>query len=145
MRFTTNSTGKPLSRVAQVIALSGVIAMSACQDVTGPEEVVSAANVPQLRTTQAAQDELKGLADNLDDITGWSLVALTDGDSKGRIVGLLNGLKGHLAAGKIAVCQQDVTDARAWFASLTEVQQTELGAIGVTLDVVQSGLDNASR
>jgi len=118
--------------------------MAACQDATGPEEVVATAG-PQLRMTQEGVDELKSLSTNLDDITGWSLLALGDDPAKGKIVGLLNGMKGHLASGKLAMCQQDITDARAWFTSLTEVQQIEVGAVGVALDVIQAGIDKAAQ
>jgi len=119
--------------------------MAACQDATGPEEIATATLNPEMRLTKEGVDELKALGDNLDDITGWSLLALGDSPAKGQIVGLLNGMKGHLASGKLAVCQQDVTDARAWFNSLTEVQQTEVGAVGIALDVIQAGLDKAAQ
>jgi hypothetical protein len=145
MRFTKNSTGKISSRVAQVIALSGVIAMAACQDATGPEEISTAQPSMRLTVSQESKDELATLSANLDDFTGWSLVALPDGDVKLNIIGTLNGLKGHLKAANTRLCQQDVTDARAWFASLTETQQVEVGAIGVALDVIQAGLDKAGQ
>jgi hypothetical protein len=146
MLVTTRSAKILSSRFAQVFALSGVIAMAACQDATAPEEIKPAQAPAELRMTQgAAQDELSSLASNLDDATGWSLIALTDDVKKGKIVGLLNGLKGQLASGKIAACQQSVTDARSWFASLTEQEQTEVGAVGVALDLIQSTLDKASQ
>jgi hypothetical protein len=145
MRFTKNSAGKISSRVAQVIALSGVIAMAACQDATGPEEISTAQPSMRLTVSQESKDELATLSANLDDFTGWSLVALPDGDVKLNIIGTLNGLKGHLKAANTRLCQQDVTDARAWFASLTETQQVEVGAIGVALDVIQAGLDKAGQ
>jgi len=146
MRVQSRSAKIYCSRFAQMIALSGVVAMAACQDATGPEEVTAAAEVPELRASQsAAVDEMAALSKDLDDATGWSLIALTDDVKKGRIVGLLNGLKGQLASGKIAACQQSVTDARSWFAELTEQEQSEVGPIGVALDLIQSTLDKASQ
>ena len=130
-------------RFAQIIALSGVIAIVACQDVTAPEE----AKVPELRMGQssAAGDALGTLSSNLDDMTGFSLAALPDSKGKANIVGVLNGMKGHLNSGSIAACQQDVTDARAWFGSLSEVEKVEVGHVSLALDVIQAALDGASK
>jgi hypothetical protein len=145
MMVTTRSARILSSRVAQAIALSGVIAITACQDTTAPEEVVAAAP-SELRGSQSAvQDELSSLSSSLDDMTGWSLAALPDGDGKANIVGILNSLRGRLNSGKIEACQQSVTDARSWFASLTETQQIEVGAVGVSLDLIQAALDKASQ
>jgi hypothetical protein len=145
MRITTSSAGSFSSRVAQTLVLSGVIATAACQEATGPEEIAPAEPSLRAAVSQEAKDELASLSDNMDDFTGWSLVALPDGKGKTNIVGVLNGLKGHLKAGKLAMCQQDVTDARSWFASLSEQEQTEVGAIGVALDLIQAGLDKAAQ
>ena len=145
MRTTTTTANKDFYlRAARHVVLCGVFAMAACQDVTAPEEVAA---VPQALSfsQQSAKDEIASLASNLDDFTGWSLAALPDAKGKANIVGILNGLKGHLNSGKIAACQQDVTDARAILGSLDEVQQTEVGSIGVALDVIQAALDKASQ
>ena len=132
-------------RVAHLVVLNGVIALTACQDVTAPEPVTSAAPSSLRLDRAAATDELKQLGSDMDTMTGWSLISLTDGQIRSNIVGILNGLKGHLASGRIDACQDDVTQGRAWFASLTESQQSEQGNIGVTLDLIQSVLDNASQ
>ena len=131
-------------RGAQVIALSGMMTMAACQDVTAPEKIETAAP-STLSFSQASADELANLGSNLDDMTGWSLAALPDARGKTNIVGILNGLKGHLASGRIAACQQDITDARAFLGSLSQNEQTEIGGVGVTLDLIQSALDKASQ
>jgi hypothetical protein len=145
MRITT-TTGNHSVRLRAVrhVVLCGVFTLAACQDVTAPEKVEA---VPQALSLsqQSAQDELASLASNLDDFTGWSLAALPDAKGRTNIVGILNGLKGHLSSGKIAACQQDVTDARAILGSLTEVQQIEVGSVGVALDVIQAALDKASQ
>jgi hypothetical protein len=132
-----------LSRVSPAV-LCGVVVLAACQDATGPENVDA---VPQaLRFSQeSVRDEIASLASNLDDFTGWSLAALPDAKGKANIVGILSGLKGHLNSGRISACQQDVTDARAILGSLSEVQQVEVGSIGVALDVIQAALDKASQ
>ena len=139
MRITSSST----TRLFQTFAMSGVIAIAACQDATAPEEIQKAG--PELRMSQTSSDELGTLSANLDDFTGFSLAALPDGNGKANIVGVLNGLKGHLKSGSIAACQQDVNDARSWFNGLSDQQKTEQGAVGLALDVIQASLDNASK
>jgi hypothetical protein len=132
-------------RIVRLIALSSVIAVAACQDVTAPDKV-TALDASSLRLSQSSvADQLGELGSSLDQMTGWSLVVLPDGQGRTRIVGILNGLKGHLASGKVAACQQDVTDARAYLGSLTRNDQVELGGIGVTLDLIQYTLDKASQ
>jgi len=145
MRIPTTTANQTFSlRAVQHVVLCGVFAMAACQDVTAPEKVEAVA--PELRMSQeSAKDEIASLASNLDDFTGWSLAALPDAKGKANIVGILNGLKGHLNSGKITACQQDVTDARAILGSLSEVEQVEVGSIGVALDVIQAALDKASQ
>ena len=142
MRVTSSLNATNRFRVVQIIALSGVIAMAACQDATAPQEVTK---VPEMRLSQQAGDELGSLSSSLDDMTGWSLAALPDARGRTNIVGILNGLKGHLASGSIAACQQDVDDARAFLGSLTQNEQTEIGAVGATLDLIQAALSNASQ
>jgi hypothetical protein len=143
MRVTSGSDQRTLSRIARVIALSGVIALAACDDVTAPEEAKPAA--PELRLSQTATDELGELSASLDDMTGWSLAALPDAQGTANIVGILNGLKGHLASGRIAACEQDLVDARAILSGLSENEQVELGGVGATLDLIQAALSNASQ
>jgi hypothetical protein len=132
-------------RLARVIALSGVIAIAACQDATAPDEIAPAEAPAALSLTQNSADELSSLSSNLDDMTGWSLAGFADARGKQNIIGVLNGLKGHLASGKIDACQQDVDAARDWFSKLSENDQTELGGIGVTLDLIQQALNKASQ
>ena len=144
MRITPNPGMILRFRFVHLIALSSVIALSACQDVTAPESEVAA--LDGLRLAQSsATDELSSLGSSLDDMTGWSLAALADNNQRGNIVGVLNGLKGHLNSGKISLIQEDLTQARAIIASLTDVQQAEVGPVSVALDVVQRALDGASQ
>ena len=142
MRITSSSITTNRFRFVQIIAMSGVIAIAACQDATAPEQVKAA---PELRMSQISNDALSTLSANLDDMTGFSLAALPDGNGKANIVGVLNGLKGHLKSGSIAACQQDVNDARAWFGGLTDVQKVEVGHVSLALDVIQAALDGASK
>jgi len=133
----------PGARVARAaVAAGGLLAIAACQDATAPEKVEAA---PSLRLSQTSGNVMAGLGDNLDDMTSWSLVALPDGDGHTNIVGLLNGLKGHLKSGKVAACQQDIADARAFLGTLTDVQQVEVGQVGVALEYIKSALDSISQ
>ena len=134
------------SRVTQLIALGGVITTGACHDATGPQSVTAAKTLAVASAQSAAAvDELTGLGSSLDDMTNWSLASLPDGKGRESIVGILNGLKGHLKSGKIEACQEDVTAARGFIESLSEQQQIEIGAVGVTLDLIQSALDRVSN
>jgi hypothetical protein len=132
------------SRIAQLIALGGALTTAACTDATAPKQIV-APQAPTLSVGQSAGDELGSLSASLDDMTGWSLASLTDDQSHANIVGILNSLKGHLKSGKITASQQDVADARAFLESLSEAKRVEIGAVGVTLDLIQSTLDKASQ
>ncbi len=134
------------SRIAQVLALGGAITTAACKDATAPKKIETPQTLALSSLAQsAAVDDLGNLSSSLDDMTGWSLASLPEGKSRENIVGILNGLKGHLKSGKIEACQQDVADARSFLASLSEQQRVESGAVGVTLDLIQSALDKASQ
>src|SRR5436309_1409041 len=90
------------SRVAQVIAVGGVITTGACHDTTGPQPITAAKTLAVSRTQSAtAVDELSTIGSSLDDMTIWSLASLPDGKGRDSIIGILNGLKGHLKGGKI--------------------------------------------
>jgi hypothetical protein len=132
-------------RLVQLIALSGVIALAACtqDDITGPKQELKPP--PAVMLSKAAADKMDELSSSLDDMTGWSLVALPDGRGRANIIALLNGLKGHLTDKKIDACQQDITDARKFLGSLTEVEQVEIGHVGLALDFVQATLDSVSK
>jgi hypothetical protein len=132
------------TRIAQVLALGGVITAASCKDVSAPEKSLEASALT-LAQSVTVGDELGGLGSSLDDMTGWSLASMTEGESRVKIVGILNGLRGNLKSGKIAAIQQDVADARAFLESLSDRERIELGAVGVTLDVIQSALDKASQ
>jgi hypothetical protein len=144
MRITSYSAQTFRSRITRVVAMASVISLAACQDVTGPE---SEAAVPsELRLAQSASTvELASLGNSLDDMTGWSLATLQDNNQRGNIVGVLNGMKGHLKSGNTSLIQQDVTQARGILTSLTDVQQVELGPVTLTLDIVQKALDGGSK
>lgn len=126
------------------VTLSAVTAL-ACEDATAPEQAASTVEQAPRFAQSASGDLLSSLGSNLDDMTGWSLAALPDSKGKANIVAILNGLKGHLNSGRIDACQQDVTDARAILGSLTDVQQVEVGHVGVALDLIQAALDSASK
>jgi len=143
MRVTSNSRIFR-SRITQLIALGGAITTAACTDATAPKQIV-APKASTLSVGQSAGDELGTLSASLDDMTGWSLASLTDDQGHANIVGILNSLKGHLKSGKIAASQQDVADARAFVESLSEEKRVDIGAVAVTLDLIQSTLEKASQ
>jgi hypothetical protein len=144
MHFTRGSNQMLRVRVVQLIALSGVFALAACEDVTAPLKE-GPLPPPAVMLSQSASSKLESLGSSLDDMTGWSLLALPDGQGRANIIGKLNGLKGHLNSKQVAACQQDVTDARALLGSLSEVEQVEVGHVGLALDVVQAALDSISN
>jgi hypothetical protein len=138
MRGKSITEKKNLSRIAQMIALSGLIAMAACDEITAPEEATA---TPELRLAQSsAGDVLGSLGDALDDMTGWSLTTLDGDPQQGSIVGVLNGLQGHLKSGNVGLIQQDVTQARGILSALTFEQQVETGPVGVALDVIEQAI-----
>ena len=143
MRFTS---GLKIfrSRTAQAIALGGVISTVGCKDVTAPPDL-KAPTTLALGVQLADADELTNLSASLDDMTGWSLASIKDDEKSANIVGILNSLKAHLKSGKVDASQQDVSDARAFIGSLSEQKKVEIGAVSVTLDVIQSALDKASQ
>ena len=133
------------SRIAQLLALGGVITSASCKDATAPESVQKS-GAPTLALAQSvAVDDLGTLSASLDDMTVWSLVSLPEGKGRQNIVGTLEGLRGHLKSGNVAACQQDITSARNFIDSLNEQQRVEIGAVGVTLDLIQSALDKAAQ
>ena len=133
------------SRIAHVLALGGVITTSGCKDSTAPEKTGSLSAQGVTLSRSAAVDDLGSLGASLDDMTGWSVAGLNDAKAHESIVGILNGLKGHLQSGKVAACQDDIAAARSFIESLSEQQRTEIGAVGVTLDLIQSALDKAAQ
>jgi hypothetical protein len=142
MRIAADSAQIFRTRMARVIALSAAVALVACNDITAPK---SEAAAPEVALSQGALTELAAWGSELDGMTGWSLAALPNEQGQANIVGILNGLKGHLASGKIAACQQDITDARSILAGLTDAEQVEVGAVSVTLDFIESALANPSQ
>jgi len=146
MRMVPDSQ-KFRSRITQVIALGGVITTASCKDVSAPDKTTEtrALALAQSASQSAMVDELGGLSSSLDDMTGWSIASLPEGEGRVKIVGILNGLRGHLKSGKIAASQQDLADARGFLESLSDRERIELGAVGVTLDLIQSALDRASQ
>lgn len=145
MRIALDSRSRIGLTASWLVMLSGVIALAACENPTAPEERAPTFEQGPRLTQSASGDLLATLGTSLDDMTGWSLAALPDGHGKANIVGILNGLKGHLSSGRVDACLEDVADARAILESLTDVQQVEAGHVGLALDVIQAALDGASK
>jgi hypothetical protein len=139
MRTAPSISFRFSTRVVPLVALCA--ALVSCEDATAPESVATG-NPASLSLSQSSNDQLAQLGDDMDTMTGWSLVNLPDDRGRLKLVGLLNSLKAHLTAGKISACQDDVNDARSFLQSLTVNEQVELGGIGVTLDVVENAINN---
>ena len=145
MRIASDSGSRFGFTASWLVMLSGVIALAACENLTAPEEPALTFEQGPRLTQSASGDLLATLGTSLDDMTGWSLTALPNGNGKANISRILSGLKGHLSSGRVDACQQDVADARAVLASLSGVQQVEAGHVGLALDVIQAALDGASK
>ena len=144
MRIASTSRSRFGLSVSRLVVLSAVLALAACEDPIAPEEPALTEQGPRL-TQSASGDLLATLGTSLDDMTGWSLTALPDGNGKANVARILAGLKRHLSTGSVNACQQDVADARAVLASLSAVQQVETGHVGLALDVIKAALDGASK
>lgn len=127
-------------RIVPVVALCFV--MMSCEDATAPDPVVTGAPAA-LRLSASSNDQLGQLASDMETMTDWTLVDFPDARGRTNVVGLLQSLKGHLTAGKIEACQEDVNTIRNFLGTLTENEQVELGGIGVTLDVIENALDKS--
>ena len=145
MRIASDGRSRFGFTASRLVMLTGVIALAACENPTAPEETALTFELGPRLTQSASGDLLATLGTSLDDMTGWSLMALPDANGKANIRRILSGLKGHLSSGRVDACQQDVTDARAILASLSGVQQVEAAPVGFALDVIQAALDSASK
>ena len=130
--------------LTHLVALSCVCILAACEEITGPEVEAAAPPAPTF-SQSGTVNTLASLSSSLDDMTMWSLATLQDNTQRGSLAGVLSGLKGHLKSGNAALCQEDVTKARGILAALPDVQQVELGHVGLALDVVQQSLDGGSQ
>jgi len=128
--------------VFPLAAMLGIFALASCEEATAPDPV-AVRNPGSLSFGQSANDPLGQLASDMETMTSWSLVDFPDARGRTNVVGLLQSLKGHLAAGKIDACQDDVNTVRNFLGTLTENEQVELGGISVTLDLVQYTLDKS--
>lgn len=134
-------SGFRMSRVAMATVFAGVFVFAAaCSDSTGPKE---ATPVTPPVTEAPVPAAMVSVAGDLDAMTGQFMQSLDDDtDNQARLAGALSGLKGHLTAGNVLLCQQDVTAARGVIDSLDDSHKIELSPIGLALDVV---LDVLSR
>ena len=133
------------SRIAQLIALGGVVSTPACKDATAPEPAKAIAAHSPAFAQSVAFDKLGSLSASLDDMTAWSITSLGEGKGRDDIDAFLKDLKAQLKSGKIVETQKAVSDARAYIESLSEKERVEIGAVGVALDLIQSELNKASQ
>ncbi len=129
-RRTTTRSG---SRIARVIALSGVVGLFACQDATAPDatESVDLAG-PSLAVAQTTPLGMIGLS--LLDATGWVLSSINDAGKRAEMQATLKDLSAHLVSGQWDAARAGVTKARAIRTSLDAMDELEIGPIEVSLD-----------
>lgn len=125
--------------VFPLVAVLGILTLASCEETTAPDPV-AVGNPASLSFGQSANDPLGQLASDMETMTDWTLVDFPDARGRTNIVGILQSLKGHLTAGKIDACQDDVNTLRSFLGTLTENEQVELGGIGLTLDVIENAL-----
>jgi hypothetical protein len=83
------------------------------------------------------------VAGELDGMTEMFMQTLDDdAPNQAKLAGALSGLKGHLTAGNVLLCQQDVTAARGVIDSADAYHQIGLAPIGLALDVVVNVLNS---
>jgi hypothetical protein len=146
MRIIMESNRHFLSRAASVLALSGVVALSACQDATSPEKVDSPTEIGAL--TPAAQvvanATVEETASTIVDATSWVLSSIEDADARANMASKIQAIADHAAAKQYTLARQDVTAARAIMSKLDEGQLTEIGPIDVSLFEIDAALKRAN-
>ncbi|HUR00873.1 MAG TPA: hypothetical protein VM166_15595 [Gemmatimonadaceae bacterium] len=81
------------------------------------------------------------VAAEIDGMTDQFMVSLDDDPtSKAKLSSALSALKGHLVAGNVPLCNEDVAIARGIIDSLDITNQIELAPVGLALDVVEKVL-----
>jgi hypothetical protein len=133
---------RALPRAMMVAAVSAIVLVAACSDATGPEPVKPPEPTP---TTPAVPAAMIAMAGDIDPMTEQFMPAVEDATAKSNLQGLLTGLKGHLTAGNVVLCQQDVTSARGVLSSLSDDQQVGVAPIGMALDVVDGLLTSLAK
>ena len=143
-RSEQKESGFRIGRVATAIAFAGVFVFAAaCTDSTGPKEVTPV--VPPV-TEAPVPAAMVSVAGELDGMTGQFMQSLDDdAPNLEKLTGTLAGLKGHLIAGNVLLCQQDVTAAHGVIDSLDDTHQIALSPIGLALDVVIDVLSGLTK
>ena len=136
MVITLDSAQRFRSRIAQVIALSGVIAVAACQDApTAPDVIASG---PALRMSTSA--DAAAIADWVVDATSWVTPSMVDPTNRGKLEGSINGLSGHLKANNTKQIKGDIAIIRSLISGGSEAEAVELGPIEVALCTIEQTL-----
>jgi hypothetical protein len=135
-RSGQKGSGFRMGRVVTAIAFAGVFVFAAaCTDSTAPKEVTPTPVTPPPETPVPAA--MVSVAGELDGMTTQFMSSLDDdATNQAKLAGALSGLKGHLLAGNVLLCQQDVTAAHGIIDSLDDDHQIGLAPIGLALDVV---------
>lgn len=144
---TTRSTTRSGARIARVIALSGVVAVLACGDSTSPQRAKPVPEAPAVPAPPAAAPStpLGMLGASLDDATSMFVPTMQDPEKRAQLQAVIKDLSEHLMAANIDLSTKDLAAGRALIASVEEVQQIELGAIGIAFDQIELALSQASN
>jgi len=128
------------ARVARVIvAMSGLLAITACQDAVAPDKAKDPIPDAPLMT-QNTQSALQMLGTALPYSTQMFVASVTDATAKARVQNFLNTLQSDLLNNKTGLIKQDVANARSGIAAAPASFQADLAAISVALDQIDLAL-----
>jgi hypothetical protein len=130
-----------------LLALCGVLAMSACQDATSPENAVTPSDKIETLTPAAqlaANASVEDIASTIVDATSWVYGSIEDVDARAGIAANIQAIETHVAAKQYSLARKDVTAARAIMSKFDEGQMTEIGPIDVSLSEIDGALKRAS-
>jgi hypothetical protein len=130
-----------VARRRRVVIIGVLGFVTGCSDTTAPKTT----DITPPPTEIPVPAAMVTVAGELDDMTQWWMSSIENQSELAKLQQTLTGLKAHLSAGNVVLCQQDITDTRGALAKLSEAQQVETAPIGVALDVVQSTLDGLSK
>ncbi len=135
----TTRTTRRGSRIARVIALSGVVGLFACEDATAPAESDDLGlSGPSLAVAQTTPLGMIGLS--LMDATGWVLPSINSASKRLEMEAGLKSLANNLTIGNWDAARADVTKVRALRLSLDPVDEIEIGPVEVSLDQTDNEL-----
>lgn len=143
---STGSNQRFLLRIAQLTALSGSLALFACQDATSPDDAKSPElNAPNLITSIGNNTTPIGdMGATLVDATSWVLPSINNGTIRASMKSTLQSMADHIAALQYALARKDVTTARDLMTKVDAIDYLEIGPVEVSVDEIDAGLKRLS-